>query len=66
MAHIAWADTAHFSSSPQFNVPKIGSGIGLIDRQNEKMIGEKVYREVQHQLPVAHNTWLEDQLLSVF
>lgn len=66
MAHIAWADTAHFSSSPQFNVPEIGSGIGLIDRQNEKMIGEKVYREVQHQLPVAHNTWLEDQLLSVF
>lgn len=66
ITHIAWADVTHFSSSPQFNVPEIGSGIGLIDRQNEKMIGEKVYREVQHQLPIAHNTWLEDQLLSVF
>jgi len=66
ITHIAWADVTHFSSSPQFNVPEIGSGIGLIDRQNEKMIGEKVYREVQHQLPIAHNAWLEDQLLSVF
>jgi predicted Zn-dependent protease len=66
VAHIAWADATHFSSSPQFNVPEIGSGIGLIDRQNEKMIGEKVYREVQHQLPIAHNAWLEDQLLLVF
>lgn len=66
MAHITWANATHFSSTPQFNVPEIGSGIGLIDRQNEKMIGEKVYREVQHQLPIAHNAWLEDQLLLVF
>ena len=66
IAHITWADATHFSSTPQFNVPEIGSGIGLIDRQNEKMIGEKVYREVQHQLPIAHNAWLEDQLLLVF
>ncbi|MHA3892334.1 M48 family metalloprotease [Acinetobacter sp. GXMZU3951] len=66
LSHVAWADVTHFSSSPQFNVPEIGSGIGLIDRQNEKMIGEKVYREVQRQMPVAHNPWLEDQLFGVF
>lgn len=53
-------------STPQFNVPEIGSGIGLIDQQKEKMIGEKVFRQVQKQMPVLQNPWLEDQLGSVF
>ena len=51
---------------PQFNVPEIGSGVGLIDQQKEKMIGEKVFREVQKQMPVLQNPWLEDQLFNVF
>lgn len=50
----------------QFNVPEIGSGIGLIDQQKEKIIGEKVYREVQAKMPTIQNPWLEDQLFSVF
>ena len=53
-------------SAAQFNVPEIGSGIGLIDQQKEKMIGEKVYREVQAKMPTIQNPWLEDQLFSVF
>ncbi|MCO8102863.1 M48 family metalloprotease [Acinetobacter indicus] len=57
---------ANFTTSPQFNVPEIGAGVGLIDQQKESMIGEKVYREVQRQMPVAQNPWLEDQLFSVF
>ncbi|WP_438286143.1 M48 family metalloprotease [Acinetobacter indicus] len=57
---------ANFTTSPQFNVPEIGAGAGLIDQQKERMIGEKVYREVQRQMPVAQNPWLEDQLFSVF
>ncbi|AVH14432.1 M48 family metalloprotease [Acinetobacter indicus] len=57
---------ANFTTSPQFNVPEIGAGVGLIDQQKERMIGEKVYREVQRQMPVAQNPWLEDQLFSVF
>nr|WP_228152253.1 M48 family metalloprotease [Acinetobacter indicus] len=56
----------NFTTSPQFNVPEIGAGVGLIDQQKERMIGEKVYREVQRQMPVAQNPWLEDQLFSVF
>lgn len=52
--------TAHFS------VPDIGTGVGLLDQQKERMIGEKVYREVHKQMPVMQNPWLEDQLLSVF
>lgn len=57
---------ANFTTSSQFNVPEIGAGVGLIDQQKERMIGEKVYREVQRQMPVAQNPWLEDQLFSVF
>ncbi len=57
-----------FSSfiAPQFEVPEIGGGIGLIDQQKEKMIGEKVFREVQHQLPTLQDPWLEDQFMMVF
>lgn len=58
--------SANVNSTSQFNVPEIGSGVGLIDQQKEKMIGEKVFREVQKQMPVLQNPWLEDQLGSVF
>lgn len=60
------ADDFHPVNSPQFDIPDIGSGIGLIDRQKEKMIGEKVFRQVQHQMPVLNNIWLEDQFITIF
>ena len=47
-------------------MPEIGSGVGFIDQYNERYIGEKVYREVQRQLPVTQNPWLEDQLMNAF
>lgn len=50
----------------QIEVPEIGSGIGLLDQQKEKLIGEKVYREVHRQMPAVQDTWLEDQFLQVF
>lgn len=50
----------------QFDVPEIASGVGLIDQQNERLIGEKVFRQVQQQMPVLHDPWLEDQFLAVF
>ncbi len=52
--------------APQFEVPEIGGGVGLIDRQKEKMIGEKVYRQVQQQLPIIQDPWLEDQFMAIF
>ena len=55
-----------FEANVQFHVPEIGSGVGLIDQQKEAMIGEKVYREVQRQLPILNNPWLEDQLFGTF
>lgn len=54
------------STAPKFEVPEIGSGVGLIDQQKEKMIGEKVYRQVQHQMPIVQDPWLEDQFMLVF
>ncbi len=50
----------------QFDVPEITSGVGLIDQQNERFIGEQVFREVQQQMPVLQDPWLEDQFLYVF
>ncbi len=52
--------------TPQFDVPEIGGGVGFIDQQKERAIGEKVFRQVQHQLPIIHDPWLEDQFMSVF
>lgn len=62
----AHSDYFYQSATSQVEVPEIGSGIGLIDQQKEKMIGEKVYRQVQRQLPILHDPWLEDQFFRVF
>jgi len=51
----AHSDYFYQSATSQVEVPEIGSGIGLIDQQKEKMIGEKVYRQVQRQLPILHD-----------
>ncbi|TCM60497.1 putative Zn-dependent protease [Acinetobacter calcoaceticus] len=53
-------------STPQLEIPEIGSGVGFIDQQKEKFIGEKVYREVHRQLPILLDPWLEDQFSQVF
>ncbi|MDO4223300.1 MAG: M48 family metalloprotease, partial [Acinetobacter sp.] len=54
------------SSLHAYQVPNIGGGVGLIDQYRERMIGENVYRQVQRQMPVIHDIWLEEQLMSVF
>src|SRR5690606_32940978 len=62
----AVADELYSANKIQFEVHDINSGVGFIDQQKEKMIGEKVYRQVQQQLPVLNNVWLEDQFMAVF
>ncbi|MFR9679446.1 MULTISPECIES: M48 family metalloprotease [Acinetobacter] len=64
MSHTEVFLPAH--SAGQTEVPEIGSGIGLLDQQKEKFIGEKVYREVHRQMPTVQDAWLEDQFLQVF
>ncbi|MCS4296494.1 putative Zn-dependent protease [Acinetobacter sp. BIGb0196] len=59
-------DFLQTQNSTQFEVPEIGSGVGFIDQQKEKTIGEKVYRQVQQQMPVLQDPWLEDQFMLVF
>ncbi|WP_419224728.1 M48 family metalloprotease [Acinetobacter sp. A2] len=66
LTSLTTAQSASLGATPQFNVPEIGSGVGLIDQQKERSIGEKVYREVQRKMPVAQNPWLEDQLFNTF
>ena len=60
------ADDFHAAIGPQFEVPDLGSGVGFIDQQKERAIGEKVYRQVQQQLPIIQDPWLEDQFMNVF
>ena len=52
--------------TPGYTLPEVGSSVGLIDQYKERFIGEKVYRQVQRQLPVLHDPWLEDQLSITF
>ncbi len=52
--------------SGQTEIPDIGSGVGLLDQQKEKLIGEKVYREVRRQMPTVQDAWLEDQFFKCF
>ena len=63
---VAQTQTVEFNSTPHFSVPDIGGGVGLLDQQKEKEIGEKVYRQVNKQMPVTQNPWLEDQLYYTF
>nr|WP_252053548.1 M48 family metalloprotease [Acinetobacter silvestris] len=65
-AVISSADDFSSVKVPQFDVPEIGGGVGLIDQQKEKMIGEKVFREVHHQFSTIQDPWLEDQFMLVF
>lgn len=48
------------------DIPEIGSGVGLISRNEEQRIGEKVLREVRAKLPVLQDAWLEDELNYIF
>lgn len=49
-----------------YQVPQLGAGVGLLDQQNELRIGDKVFREVQRELQVLQDPWLEQQLQEVF
>ncbi|MCG7221074.1 M48 family metalloprotease [Acinetobacter sp. AG3] len=59
-------DFLQTQNSTQFEVPEIGSGVGFLDQQKEKTIGETVYRQVQQRMPVLQDPWLEDQFMLVF
>ncbi|CAM2924226.1 M48 family metalloprotease [Acinetobacter celticus] len=63
---LAQTQTVEFNVASQFSVPDIGGGIGLLDQQKEKAIGEQVFREVNKQMPVTQNPWLEDRLFTIF
>lgn len=54
-------------SNQYLDVPDIGgNGIGLLNQQQERLIGEKVLREVRAQLPMLNDVWLEEEILQVF
>lgn len=54
------------STSPLYPVPELANNVGFLDHQHEKMIGEKVYRQIHKNMPVVQDIWLEEQLMVVF
>lgn len=60
-------DFAYHYRPESLDVPNVGGmSVGIIDQQNEKILGEKVYREIHSHLDVIQNPWLEDQLDAIF
>ncbi|MDC4963248.1 M48 family metalloprotease [Acinetobacter baumannii] len=53
-------------ASGQVEIPNIGSGVGLINRQVDNWIAEKAYREIHKQLPIVNDLWLQDQIDDLF
>lgn len=51
---------------PVLNVPQFGNSVGLIDRQHEQQLGERVLLQVRRELPEMGDPWLEDQMLQLF
>ena len=67
-SHAADDDFSQQHYRPEaLDVPNIGGvSVGVIDQQNEKILGEKVYREIHAHLNVIQDPWLEDQLDRIF
>ncbi|MEB3766745.1 M48 family metalloprotease [Acinetobacter sp. MD2] len=64
-----YAEPLSLSLNPQpavSLVPDIRAGDGLIEQQNERFLGEKIYREIHQHLPLVNDIWLQDQLNQIF
>ena len=55
-----------FDKNPYLETPSLGSDVGLISKQQEQDIGEKMLREVRLQLPVMQDAWLENEINQIF
>ncbi|WP_205669573.1 M48 family metalloprotease [Acinetobacter sp. MB5] len=66
-SHAADYDFSQHYRPEALDVPNVGGiSVGIIDQQNEKILGEKVYREIHAHLNVIQDPWLEDQLDRIF
>lgn len=67
-AHTVYAENLFFSQKTQAipHVVDISGGVSLLEQNRERLIGEKVYREIYHQMPLIEDIWLEDNLMLIF
>lgn len=66
-AEFNYFDSNKKDTNQYLDVPEIGgTGVGLLTQQQEKLIGEKVLRQVRQQLPVLNDVWLEQETLKLF
>lgn len=62
---LGMAHTTH-TISPVLNIPELNSQVGFLQQQQERLIGEKVYRQIHKQMPVVQDIWLEDEMMNLF
>lgn len=59
----------HFNHQHTQAIPSvvdISGGVSILELNQERLIGEKVYRQIHRQMPLLENIWLEDQMMSIF
>lgn len=68
ISHTVYADNVYFSQQTQAipTVVDISGGISLLEQNRERLIGEKVYREIHQQMLLIEDIWLEDSLMFIF
>lgn len=62
---IAWQNTAQ-SHSPYHHVPDVVGQVGLLSRQHEQKVGEKVLRLARKSLPQVNDLWLQQEVENLF
>ena len=58
--------TVQSNNQNGITVPEFGGQVGLIDKQKEQQLGEKVLLQVRAELPILDDPWLEDQMMGLF
>lgn len=68
ISHAVYADNVYFSQQTQAipTVVDISGGVSLLEQNRERLIGEKVYREIHQQMLLIEDIWLEDSLMLIF
>lgn len=55
-----------YNKNNQLEIPSLGTGSSQVDRIRDRLIGEKVYRQLHQHFPLISDPWLDNELMSTF
>lgn len=61
-----WQQTTAQPHSPYHHVPDVVGQVGLLSRQHEQKVGEKVLRLARKSLPQINDLWLQQEVENLF